>query len=864
LGSPYNVPSDVFPVDYVQKANGFYGFRANFVVRLQVNANRFQQGRILLYYKPYPYRYTYFDVTGNTPASLDLYSVTQLPRVELDLSTETEVTLVIPYYSPFPWYPLTDSGPLNYAWGKFDAVMYGALVDPSGSTGVDYVLWGHYEDVELVMPALPFGATDGGAPVRAIAAPAISTNFVAHAGTPRGKRSQRGKGESYTDSEINPKTGTVSRSLASISTAAGALSALPIIGTYLAPVSWATGILSKTAAAFGFSKPTTEESACISHLQSMPDYSHADGSDSSKKLTLLKQAKVAELPNYGGVDIDEMSFAHMMSVPGFIGAYSWSTTGLQGDLVFDYLLGPGSPDLSLVQNQVIRGPAVSVIPRMFKYWRGGFKFKLKFVKTEFHSGRLLVAFNPKLVPGYGQIGISNSFYLHRDVIDIRTNTEYEFSIPYVSARPYTTIDSYIGELTLMIANPLRAPTTVSQTIDIIVEVSALPDFEVAAPTGQVWYNDGTNIINSPVAGAWSSQTTTVNLPPVAGAVGVPITAGKAVPIVSATNNIVASTKTATTPVVVDPTFVAHGGEPLPSEASDLDRDVSPSQGFSLGDLSPTTAIKMDPSQLTIGERINSLRQLLKRFEPYAAPISPDGSGAITSNGTFLMLPNNMGTYQANTGTAPVTSVWNNGGMPSALNYFAQAFCFMRGATRIKLVPGTGLLGMYDAKIVRFSSGNVNLNAISPASDPNESTSPIYTYVYNYGYANAQYNRSQINGALEIESPFYQITPFTSVLYNELFNQPCIAVQMQLDTVPSGNDPSVLQGSFVAHRAVADDFSLGFYTGCPPLRVELLSANNNGNTNPYINNLGVMFQNNQENLYSGPNWPAANYVYSDTT
>jgi len=94
---------------YSNKVSGFLGIRATFVLRLQVNAERFQQGRYLLCFAPlmtnsasgYPGSLPRLTQVRATPTN-----VTQLPKVELDLNCDTEAILEIPYVSPYSHYNL--------------------------------------------------------------------------------------------------------------------------------------------------------------------------------------------------------------------------------------------------------------------------------------------------------------------------------------------------------------------------------------------------------------------------------------------------------------------------------------------------------------------------------------------------------------------------------------------------------------------------------------------------------------------------------------------------------------------------------------------------------------------------------------
>ena len=66
---------------------------------------------------------------------------------------------------------------------------------------------------------------------------------------------------------------------------------------------------------------------------------------------------------------------------------------------------------------------------MTEFWRGSINLHLKIIKTDYHSGRLLVTITPDdagLAPNNSQ-----STYSLRQVIDIRQNTEHVINLPYL-------------------------------------------------------------------------------------------------------------------------------------------------------------------------------------------------------------------------------------------------------------------------------------------------------------------------------------------------------------------------------------------------------------------------------------------------
>jgi hypothetical protein len=135
---------------------------------------------------------------------------------------------------------------------------------------------------------------------------------------------------------------------------------------------------------------------------------------------------------------------------------------------------------------VIDFTPVAFVSNYFKYWRGSMVFRFKVVRTEFHSGRLSVAFFPTEVSASNPSVplFTDAHYVNRHIIDIRESTEFTITVPYINSAPWLDIDDaqYTGLLVVYVEDQLKAPATVSQTVRIITEVAGGPDIEFAYPS----------------------------------------------------------------------------------------------------------------------------------------------------------------------------------------------------------------------------------------------------------------------------------------------------------------------------------------------------------------------------------------------
>jgi hypothetical protein len=110
----------------------------------------------------------------------------------------------------------------------------------------------------------------------------------------------------------------------------------------------------------------------------------------------------------------------------------------------------------------------------------------KIVKTEFHSGRIEIVYIPQEPLGpNGQSATSstatNRAYVHREIVDIRSGTQIDILLPYVSIVPWRVLGDVLGSMQVYVVNELLAPPTVSSSITFLVEVAGGPDFQVNIP-----------------------------------------------------------------------------------------------------------------------------------------------------------------------------------------------------------------------------------------------------------------------------------------------------------------------------------------------------------------------------------------------
>jgi len=447
------------------KVDGFLGFRATTVYRLVVNANRFQQGR---------YNMSYvalggadYNVANNSKWVSDHLSTlvqrTTLPHVEVDLCCDTEAILRVPFNSALNFFPFRT---LNVAsdtgtWGALSFYPYVPLAAAAGNLTCGFTIYSHFEDVELVVAALPQSSRNA--------------TFS--------KKTKNATEFEQDSSDIGP----ISSSLIRVRDFSAILAQVPLLSSYALTTSWFADIAANAAKVFGWSKPISLAPSMRVTQNYLPYSANTDGPDMSFPLSLSYENSVGMAKGFSGTDVDEMDFTFLCTIPVYAVTIPWASASVAGTVLHTTPVTP----LANVVTTTVNGTSFShfsplqLIAQHFFYWRGSMVYKIKLVKTEFHSGRLLVAFSP-IDPNLGAssgVTIANSVYLHRQIIDVRETNEFTFIVPFVSTSPYLIVDPTLGAGTfaIIVLEPLVAPTTVASTISIIIEKASGPDIEFSGP-----------------------------------------------------------------------------------------------------------------------------------------------------------------------------------------------------------------------------------------------------------------------------------------------------------------------------------------------------------------------------------------------
>ncbi len=440
---------------WTNKIQGFNMIRGTAVLRVQINANPFQTGKLLLHFLPCAASFGGSGSTYETMHNLNLTTKRQQPSVEIDCR-DTVGILKIPYVAPSDFYSISDA---MYDWGRFYLSVYAPLgVGSGGATTVEYSVYLSFEDFEMAAPIVP------------------------QAGSNR----KVYKAHSLKEIE-DASTGPLTKALSSTSKIANSLTSIPVIGQVAETVSWATSIASGVASIFGWSKPRLENPPTRVSNAFDAYGATSDGVDPSYPLALTSCNQIKMINEASLTDQDEMSFAFLKRVSTYISTVEWEATDASGTLLLSsFAVSPMSLRSSTLitkgtsSTTVYTGPPINYLASKFKYWRGSIKLNIKIAKTDYHSGRLELVWTPISTAPTVPTLLTSQLAL-REVIDLRTGNEIEMVLPYMLSTEYIPTSTPSGYLQIRVLNELKAPDSAPQSINLLMHYGGGEDFEFQVP-----------------------------------------------------------------------------------------------------------------------------------------------------------------------------------------------------------------------------------------------------------------------------------------------------------------------------------------------------------------------------------------------
>lgn len=815
----------------VSKLDYFTYFRANVKVKLMFNATPFMSGRYWMYFAPFD------SISNRGSRQADLPNVTGYPGIEIDLASGAPVEIKIPYCAPLSHYNLLDTHsnmgelyvvPLNGIQTELGSV-------PTGS-GAPFTIFAWFEDIELALPTS-----------KPVTVPAVEGIFEA----------QIAEEASATS---GPKISGVAGAIGNVAHAVGGM--LPQLGPWVRPVEWVARSISGAAEAVGWNKPSNLDKNCPIVNVPAKGYTNMTGIDLSSKLAAAPDNGLTYESGIFSTDVDEMDISYVAKKSCiFRHSITWNTNNAVGAQLHANAVTPG---LALGSQGELNPTTLAFIASMFRYWRGGLRFRMTVAKTAFHTGRLRITYHPG-VYDYTTVNKVNQ-NAYNWILDLSVASELEFEIPYVANVPWkeTIVTDYsdgnnlrkekfsTGHLSVEVLTPLRAASTsVADNCPINMWICGADDISFAIPD----------------FGNYS--------------------------IVGSQSRIKREAVEELEEFEAQVFNVTNKGIEHEEQMTD-----TASRTFPMSNMTRTKA-----EELSIGEKVTNLRQLAKRFSLIAIGSDYPYKNFFTSNYSYPgPIPLNNDNYLFNEveidpayfgaktiGTVPSPVILTlpiardtNGNFVEAtftamnqmpvknpLHYISYLYRFYRGGKRYKVVDGIGTLKSTSAgrraATIELSNRNEYVQAYDSIEvDNTRNQQPLFvkrdwqveengdilaptitTFVSTDADPTFEhFVFPDVNGVLEFEVPYYSQLPISLVgeglvadAEGPLVRRSKVRLRRSLD--PRGMDRPMFDyfsdrstattrvnnsnggmrpciGGFHLYEAAADDFSFGYLIGAPQI------------------------------------------------
>jgi hypothetical protein len=575
-------------------------------------------------------------------------------------------------------------------------------------------------------------------------------------------------------------SGPISKPAGIIARAAGALANAPGIGLYAKATQLAASTVSSVARMFGYSRP-----ANLSDIQPYkPTYvgnmANTNVPDSCTKLTLdAKQELTCDTRTFGLDGTDEMTIKSIATRESYLTQFGWLVADNPEDLLWNTEVSPVVWEELPSVPEEFHMPACCFAALPFKHWRGTMKYRFQIVASAFHKGRLKIVYDPSYPStneyntnytyvvdlakerdftveiGWGQ---QFSFIQHRDMLRNGGRifgTNKRASAPGILAN---------GILSVYVVNELTVPnSTANNDIAVNVFVSAGDDFEVANPTDQ-YFNEL----------SW---------------------------------------------------FTPQAGEYIPQAGETPDGDLTTNESAPM-DTSPVELMGPDLTcsdhtlDVFFGDPIVSFRQCLKRYN-FLHNIQLSSSSGYTE----WVLSNFPMYFGYAPGAVHQTSFPDafNYAKLTLLNYITPAFTCRRGGIRWKymltgrksdFIQSGGFLSVERDPSTSsvYSQTTFSVPAISGSTISRRSHDSLFTG--STGWSGMQVVPTNQNAVVECELPFYSEERFVPAKKADVTSTGTRNFFHKMWCYAGYLNDSTGDQSIRAYVSTGEDFTLGFFTGCP--------------------------------------------------
>lgn len=737
----WNFPSLIYTFDmWKDKLRNFRFLRADMNVKVLVNASPFAVGYFIMFYSP-------FDVEAGVRGwNGSLSNAMGYNYTLINIGNGSSGELTVPFTSPFSGYDqaastLSDMGEMVLAICIPYQNASGLPCSVSPYVSLRNIVLEVPTDTQLTLPyAMPaFPRREAQKVDSEEIGKAQMYAYKVHAWDRDDNETSSFTDEPEVEEDVKNQSKIVSTTLSATSKALGAFSAIPVVGAF---AGLGSGLLAGASAIAKFAGYAKENNlAAVTPMAQVPGarFTNAVGLDDSVVLATHPQNRVAHDASLFGTGEDEMGIAKIVSRESVIQRFTLTQATPAGTILFTIPVTPGYNQTPIGSAGQADSTPLSFVASMFDYWRGGLIYKVIIAKNPFCNFRLGFAFVPGL--NTSQITTSTAWEtVYRTINDFRDSDSFVFKVPYQSPTHWQEV--VIG--TASSDYPRWGDPTV-QTGSFVCYVDTVLQVNDMVPTSLT----GIVLVSGDPATIKFARPTFNN----------------AFPITTFLDEEVGFAQSGT--------FTGN------------DSGVNDSQSRVVNYVSlKHSELRAQFAEAScIGEEINSLREVIKRFGLYTNP---------------------LGLTNFSIDTAYFGAAGGSGLACLPLWYVSWLFRFYRGGQRFKIRwnPTNGTASAPPKSISSYESLIFFTAAPFPPGGSPVTLSPAAFSHVTYGH---------INPVHEVNACYYRTTPIavvSSVATNVCNTRPVVTINIAW--------PGAAAADLYVMVAAADDFQFGWQVGTPRL------------------------------------------------
>jgi hypothetical protein len=433
------------------KLQNYSRLRCKLHLTFRFNASPFYYGSLRAYYDPLKSgRFASRNV-------MDLIPISQTPGVYIEPQQGTMAEMVLPFLYPFDWLNTAVLSQLSNM-GSISFQPYAFLRSANGVTGTGITISTYAQAVDVEL-----------------AGPTVQTVL---------------------------QSGMISGPASAIAVAASLYEKHVKIGPYAKAVRVGATLVSSIARMFGYSNDPVMDDVRPVQNKVFHAFANTETRVPIDKLALDPENQVTLDNRVAGTDPDdELEISRIVQHESYVASRDWVDTDAAGAAIAYGTVSPYIDETFVYGDTTYHHHTpMGWISKMFRFWRGGIRYRFRVVRSKYQKGRIMITWDPN--GSYSTTG--NETALFTKIFDLESpEQDFVFEIPYKAASPWLQCERASSPISsnptdhipahsngvwqVSVVNKLTGPAA-SNRVSLLLYVSAMADMEFSAPRALPYMN----------------------------------------------------------------------------------------------------------------------------------------------------------------------------------------------------------------------------------------------------------------------------------------------------------------------------------------------------------------------------------------